>query len=195
MCIYWFQKQSFRGVAEKICPLNFKKLSDTTQNLRNILGRISVWEFNISKLLDLQLVILLKNRLLHRFCSSICQLLWKNFQGIPLIGCFWYFYNVIIIQNSGWKRSLTAFMVSIFYLPIFLIPYKTQQRLIINWRFWMTCNRKNLKIVYVKFIDKFGCTFGCWLSVHYCTSLKINLPNPGNVAIYTIIECLKDQVL
>ena len=69
-------------------------------------------------------------------------------------------------------------MVSIFYLLIFLIPYKTEKTVIIIWRFWMT-HTQNLKIVYVKFLGKFGRTFGHRLSVRYRTSLKINLWNSG----------------
>ena len=45
----------------------------------------------------------------------------KHFEGIPLGVCFWCFQYVILIQNSRWKRYLTALLVSIFYQPIFLI--------------------------------------------------------------------------
>ena len=73
-CIYWLQKEPSRGVREKLYSYNFKKLSDITQNLRKILGRISVYDLSISIVLDCQLAILLKNRLLHRFFSRICTL-------------------------------------------------------------------------------------------------------------------------
>ena len=72
------------------------------------------------------------------------------------------------------KKTFNCFLVSIFYLPVILIPYKTQQRLtvILNdtyslksqnfmcWIYW-----QNWKYV------------GHWLSVHYRTSPKINLSN------------------
>ena len=52
----------------------------------------------------------------------------KHFEGIPLNGCFWSSEYAILVQKSRSKRYLTALLVSIFYQPIFLIPYKTQQR-------------------------------------------------------------------
>ena len=63
-------------------------------------------------------------------------------------------FTVILIQSSCCKRCLTALLISIFYLYIFLIPYKTQQR----QPFWMTHTCKSLKIVCVKFFDNVGCT-------------------------------------
>ena len=141
-----------------------------------IRGRISLLELSISKLLDFQSAILLKNGFLHRFFSRICQLSWKHL-GTPLSVCFWYFHNTILIWNSWWKRYLITLLVSIFYLPIFLIPYKTQQRRTIIWRFWTTRIRKSLKIVFVKFIGKIGFTLVADLASCYCASLKINLSN------------------
>ena len=61
-------------------------------------------------------------------------------------------------------------MVSIFYLPIFLILYKTQQR----QAFWMTRTCKNLKIVCVKFFGKIGRTLAADLAyviVHHLKSI------------------------
>ena len=60
--------------------------------------------------------------------------------------------------------------MSIFYLPIFLILYKTQQRL----AFWMTRTCKNLKIVCVKFFGKIGRTLAADLAhvfVHHLKSI------------------------
>ena len=63
-----------------------------------------------------------KNGLLHRFLWKICQFsrktLWsKN----TFSGFFWCFNTTILIQNSWWKRYLTAFN---FLATIFLIPSK-----------------------------------------------------------------------
>ena len=46
----------------------------------------------ISKVVDLQFGILLKNGLFHRFFSNFGE---KRFEGTPLSGCFWCFYNDI----------------------------------------------------------------------------------------------------
>ena len=68
----------------------------------------------------------------------------------------------ILIQNWRWKRYITALLASIFYLPIFLILCKTQQRPTIIWKFCMSRTR-NWQI-------------GTHIIVHH---LKINLSHPG----------------
>ena len=74
-CLY-FVSTGFRSSHSRVVLKNFASLIFRNyQNLRKILGRISVQEFSISKVLDFQYAILLKNRLLHRFFSRICQLL------------------------------------------------------------------------------------------------------------------------
>ena len=45
-----------------------------------------------------------------------------------LSGCSWFFHSAILTQNSRGKKYLTALLVPIFYVFIFLIPYKTQHR-------------------------------------------------------------------
>ena len=151
-----------------------KKLRIWGKSLEEYLCR----RLNITKILDFQLTVLLKTDSFIDSFQKFTSFLEKHFERIPLTGCFWYFYRATQIQNSQRKRSLIALMVSIFYLLIILIPYKTQQWLITICRFWVTCTYKNLKIVYVKFTGKFGIIFGSWLSVRYRESLKINLLNP-----------------
>ena len=125
--------------------------------MRKILGRMSVYELRISKVLDFQLVTLLENGLYHRLIEGFAELPGRHFEVTPLSGWFWCFHTAILMQNSRWNRYLPGLLVSVIYLTIFLIPYKTQQKPTIIWAFWTyTC--KNLKFVSVKFIGKIRCT-------------------------------------
>ena len=124
-CIYWFQKQPSGSVCEKLYSYNFKKLSDISQNLWKILGRISLLDLSISKVLDCQLAILVKNRLLSRICILLRKTLSRNTsEWLLLVFSQCYFNTEITVKQILKQYQL---IVSNFYLPIFLIPYKIQQ--------------------------------------------------------------------
>ena len=83
-------------------------------------------------------------------------------------------------------------MVSIFYLPIFLIPYKTHQR----QAFWMMSTLKNLKILCVKFFDNIGQTLvtdWAYIIVHLLKSICRTLY--GNDYQVIMQKCSSQKVL
>ena len=146
-----------------------------SQNLRKILGRISVWELSISKVLDFQLTILLKKRLLHMFFSRICQIsrktLWKNT----------FEWLLQVFSGCCSNKEFTVKKLLCWY-QFFTYPY--------FWLFTKQHNKDRLLLKHFEWhvsvkISKF-CVWnsltkldvGRWLSVRYRTPLEINFSNP-----------------
>ena len=145
---------------KKIATKILKIIRVSSEFEENPLRRTSVWELSLSKVQDFQLAI-------YKFFTRICRLFRKNFEVIPLSVCFWCFHK----YRTHRQEDL---LVSIFYLPIFLIPCKTQQRPIIIWAFWVTCTYKNLKMECVRFIGKIGRTLVAdlpYVIVHHLKSI------------------------
>ena len=87
------------------------------KNLRKIFGRISVEDLSISKVLDCQLAILLKNRQIHRLFSKVCTLSRKTIsrntsKGLLLVFSQYYFNTEL---NNKIDTSIVS-MVSISFL-------------------------------------------------------------------------------
>ena len=76
---------------------------------------------------------------------------------MPDVISYWEM-NFVFKWDNNWhdilNAVLTVLLVSSFYLPIFLIPYKTKQR----QAFWMMRTRKNLKVEPCSFIFYHTCT-------------------------------------
>ena len=99
---------------------------------------------------------------------------------------------------------LTVLLVSIIYLLIFLILYKTLQRPTIIWTFWIRYTRKNLKTVWMKFNGKAACKLVADLAydiVYHLKSIYGNLHTQSEVVAshatfsWCISPCKKSKKL
>ena len=102
----------------------------------------------------------------------------KHFERTPVSVCFWFFHNIILIQKSWWQRYLAALLVSIFYLPIWLwfLTKHNKGWLLFEHFEWRVLVK--LSKLYVWNSLQNWMHIGCWLSVHYHTSLTIIFSKP-----------------